>query len=85
MILKTHGTMNVMIVNTFVHWNKETFSCFWILGIVCFSSFLIALIFALRSGNYWLALFDGYAASIPLFIIAFCEMVGVAYLYGIDR
>uniref|UniRef100_UPI0037E71063 sodium-dependent neutral amino acid transporter B(0)AT1-like n=1 Tax=Semicossyphus pulcher TaxID=241346 RepID=UPI0037E71063 len=54
-------------------------------GIVCFVSFLIALIFALQSGNYWLALFDGYAGSIPLLIIAFCEMVGVAYLYGIDR
>lgn len=58
---------------------------FCILGIVCLSSFSIALIFALRSGNYWLALFDGYAGSIPLLIIAFCEMVGVAYLYGIDR
>ncbi|KAL6100046.1 slc6a19 [Pungitius sinensis] len=54
-------------------------------GIVCLSSFSVALIFALRSGNYWLALFDGYAGSIPLLIIAFCEMVGVVYLYGIDR
>ncbi|XP_029299451.1 sodium-dependent neutral amino acid transporter B(0)AT1-like isoform X1 [Cottoperca gobio] len=54
-------------------------------GIVCFSSFLIALIFALRSGNYWLALFDSYAGSIPLLIIAFCEMTGIAYVYGIDR
>ncbi|XP_028288783.1 sodium-dependent neutral amino acid transporter B(0)AT1-like [Parambassis ranga] len=54
-------------------------------GIVCLSSFVIALIFALRSGNYWLALFDGYAGSIPLLIIAFCEMTAVAYLYGMDR
>ncbi|XP_020498803.1 sodium-dependent neutral amino acid transporter B(0)AT1 [Labrus bergylta] len=54
-------------------------------GIVCFVSFLIALIFALQSGNYWLALFDSYAGSIPLLIIAFCEMTGVVYLYGIDR
>ncbi|XP_026203886.1 sodium-dependent neutral amino acid transporter B(0)AT1-like [Anabas testudineus] len=61
-------------------WPKDV-----ITGIVCLASFLIALIFALGSGNYWLALFDGYAASIPLFIIAFCEMVGVSYIYGIDR
>ncbi|XP_069032611.1 sodium-dependent neutral amino acid transporter B(0)AT1-like [Embiotoca jacksoni] len=54
-------------------------------GIVCFSAFLIALIFALRSGKYWLVLFDSYAGSIPLLIIAFCEMIGVAYLYGMDR
>ncbi|KAM6974782.1 sodium-dependent neutral amino acid transporter B(0)AT1 isoform 3-T3 [Tautogolabrus adspersus] len=54
-------------------------------GIVCFVSFLIALIFALQSGDYWLALFDSYAGSIPLLIIAFCEMTGVVFLYGIDR
>ncbi|KAF7656806.1 hypothetical protein LDENG_00035780 [Lucifuga dentata] len=54
-------------------------------GIVCLSSFLTALIFALQSGNYWLALFDSYAGSIPLLIIAFCEMIAVAYIYGMDR
>ncbi|KAJ8397302.1 hypothetical protein AAFF_G00441360 [Aldrovandia affinis] len=37
------------------------------------------------TGNYWLALFDNFAGSIPLLIIAFCEMVGVVYLYGVDR
>ncbi|KAL7381232.1 hypothetical protein ABVT39_002532 [Epinephelus coioides] len=54
-------------------------------GIVCLTAFLIALIFTLRSGSYWLALFDGYAGSVPLLIIAFCEMMAVAYLYGMDR
>ncbi|XP_056153965.1 sodium-dependent neutral amino acid transporter B(0)AT1-like [Lampris incognitus] len=61
-------------------WTKEV-----ITGIVCLSSFLIALLFALRSGSYWLALFDSYAGSIPLLMIAFCEMVAVVYIYGIDR
>ncbi|XP_055013273.1 sodium-dependent neutral amino acid transporter B(0)AT1-like isoform X2 [Boleophthalmus pectinirostris] len=54
-------------------------------GIVCFVSFLIALIFSMRSGDYWLALFDSFAGSVPLLIIAFCEMIAVAYIYGIDR
>ncbi|KAF3833651.1 hypothetical protein F7725_024855 [Dissostichus mawsoni] len=54
-------------------------------GVVCLVSFSIALIFALPSGNYWLALFDSFAGSIPLLIIAFCEMTAVAYLYGMDR
>ncbi|TNN86072.1 Sodium-dependent neutral amino acid transporter B(0)AT1 [Liparis tanakae] len=63
----------------FPKWPKEV-----ITGIVCLSSFLIALIFTLKSGNYWLALFDSYAGSIPLLIIAFCEMVAVAYVYGIE-
>ncbi|XP_065140019.1 sodium-dependent neutral amino acid transporter B(0)AT1-like [Paramisgurnus dabryanus] len=61
-------------------WPKEIFT-----GLVCFVSFSIAVIFAQGSGNYWLALFDSFAGSIPLLIIAFCEMVGVVYIYGIDR
>ncbi|KAJ0003206.1 hypothetical protein NQD34_008304 [Periophthalmus magnuspinnatus] len=39
----------------------------------------------MRSGDYWLALFDSFAGSVPLLIIAFCEMVAVVYIYGIDR
>ncbi|XP_024259762.1 sodium-dependent neutral amino acid transporter B(0)AT1 [Oncorhynchus tshawytscha] len=61
-------------------WPKEA-----ITGIVCLVSFVIALIFAQSSGNYWLALFDSFAGSIPLLVIAFCEMIAVVYIYGIDR
>lgn len=51
-------------------------------GIVCLVSFLVALIVSQRSGDYWLALFDSFAGSVPLLIIAFCEMIAVAYIYG---
>ncbi|KAG8442656.1 hypothetical protein GDO86_011445 [Hymenochirus boettgeri] len=61
-------------------WPKEL-----VTGLICGVSFLIALIFVLESGNYWLALFDSFAGSIPLLIIAFCEMFSVAYIYGIER
>ncbi|KAI4876727.1 hypothetical protein NFI96_021071 [Prochilodus magdalenae] len=61
-------------------WPKEALT-----GIVCLASFAIALIFTQRSGEYWLALFDSFAGSIPLLIIAFCEMMAVSYVYGIDR
>ncbi|XP_054840937.1 sodium-dependent neutral amino acid transporter B(0)AT1 [Eublepharis macularius] len=61
-------------------WPKEL-----VTGLICVASFLIAIIFVLRSGNYWLALFDNFAGSIPLLIIAFCEMFSVVYIYGIDR
>ncbi|XP_069766151.1 sodium-dependent neutral amino acid transporter B(0)AT1-like [Narcine bancroftii] len=61
-------------------WPKEL-----VTGLICLVCFLLAFIFILNSGNYWLALFDSYAGSIPLLIIAFCEMVGVVYIYGIDR
>ncbi|KAM9286024.1 LOW QUALITY PROTEIN: sodium-dependent neutral amino acid transporter B(0)AT1 [Cariama cristata] len=47
-------------------------------------SYLIAFIFVLKS-EYWLALFDSFAGSLPLLIIAFFEMFSVVYIYGIDR
>ncbi|KAL2083955.1 hypothetical protein ACEWY4_019473 [Coilia grayii] len=61
-------------------WPKEA-----VTGLTCLVCCLVGLIFVQGSGNYWLALFDGFAGSIPLLIIAFCEMVGVVYIYGIDR
>nr|XP_057902810.1 sodium-dependent neutral amino acid transporter B(0)AT1-like [Doryrhamphus excisus] len=61
-------------------WPKELFC-----GLSCFISFAFGLIFAMRSGNYWLALFDNFAGSIPLLVIGLCEMVAVMYIYGVDR
>ncbi|MGH0144539.1 UNVERIFIED_CONTAM: hypothetical protein FKN15_003580 [Acipenser sinensis] len=66
-------------------WSILFFIMLFCLGLICLVSFLIALIFVQASGNYWLALFDEFAGSIPLLIIGFCEMVGVVYIYGIDR
>ncbi|XP_002665492.2 sodium-dependent neutral amino acid transporter B(0)AT1 [Danio rerio] len=62
------------------NWPKEAYT-----ALVCVVSFAFAIIFAQGSGEYWLALFDGFAVSIPLLIIAFCEMMAVSYVYGIDR
>ncbi|KAM6974781.1 sodium-dependent neutral amino acid transporter B(0)AT1 isoform 2-T2 [Tautogolabrus adspersus] len=61
-------------------WPKEVFC-----ALTCVISCAIGLIFALRSGNYWLALFDSFAGSIPLLVIGLCEMISVIYIYGIDR
>ncbi|XP_008285831.1 sodium-dependent neutral amino acid transporter B(0)AT1-like [Stegastes partitus] len=61
-------------------WSKEI-----VCGLTCLVSFALGLIFALRSGNYWLALFDSFAGSIPLLVIGFCEMFAVIYIYGVDR
>ncbi|XP_030202863.1 sodium-dependent neutral amino acid transporter B(0)AT1 [Gadus morhua] len=54
-------------------------------GVLCVVAFVIALLFAQGSGNYWLALFDNFAGSLPLLTIAFFEMIAVVYIYGIDR
>ncbi|KAG5265029.1 hypothetical protein AALO_G00260660 [Alosa alosa] len=51
-------------------WPKEVFT-----GLTCLVSCLIALIFTQGSGSYWLALFDGFAGSIPLLVIALCELI----------
>lgn len=54
-------------------------------GLICLGTYLIAFIFTLNSGQYWLSLLDSYAGSIPLLVIAFFEMFSVVYVYGVDR
>ncbi|KAK7139606.1 hypothetical protein R3I93_016675 [Phoxinus phoxinus] len=59
---------------------KEIFT-----GLICALSFLVALIFTLGSGNYWLEIFNSYVGSVPLLVIAFFEIIGVVCFYGIKR
>ncbi|XP_061429432.1 sodium-dependent neutral amino acid transporter B(0)AT3-like [Lethenteron reissneri] len=54
-------------------------------GVLCLACMLLGLVFTLSSGNYWLTVFDNYAGSVPLLVIAFFEVIGVIYLYGYDR
>ncbi|XP_038838604.1 sodium-dependent neutral amino acid transporter B(0)AT1-like isoform X1 [Salvelinus namaycush] len=54
-------------------------------AIICLVLFLMALIFCLGSGNYWLEIFNSYVGSVPFLIIAFFEIIAVAYIYGIGR
>ncbi|XP_053189912.1 sodium-dependent neutral amino acid transporter B(0)AT1-like [Scomber japonicus] len=52
---------------------------------ICLISFLVALIFTQGSGNYWVEVFNSYVGSVPLLIIAFFEIVGVIYIYGMEN
>ncbi|XP_045914536.1 sodium-dependent neutral amino acid transporter B(0)AT1-like isoform X2 [Micropterus dolomieu] len=54
-------------------------------AIICLVAFLTALIFTLGSGNYWVEVFNGYVGSVPLLIIAFFEITGVIYVYGMNN
>uniref|UniRef100_A0A4X1THB2 Transporter n=1 Tax=Sus scrofa TaxID=9823 RepID=A0A4X1THB2_PIG len=54
-------------------------------GLVCLACFLLASGFTLQSGNYWLEIFDQHAASLNLIFLAFFEVVGVIYVYGMKR
>ncbi|XP_028593877.2 sodium-dependent neutral amino acid transporter B(0)AT3-like [Podarcis muralis] len=54
-------------------------------GLICLSAFLLGLLFALRSGNYWLEMFDAFGGTMPLLVIAFFEVMAVAFVYGMKR
>lgn len=64
-------------------WPAQT-RCFWA-GATCLLCFLLATCFTLQSGNYWLQVFDSHIVSLNLIIFAFFEVVGIAYVYGLDR
>ncbi|KAG9342357.1 hypothetical protein JZ751_016859 [Albula glossodonta] len=51
----------------------------------CVLAFLIGLIFVQRSGNYFVAMFDDYSATLPLLIVVILENIAVAWVYGIDK
>ncbi|XP_051991808.1 sodium-dependent neutral amino acid transporter B(0)AT3-like [Xyrauchen texanus] len=59
---------------------KELFT-----ALICVVCFLVALIFTLGSGNYWLEIFNSYVGSVPLLVIAFFEIVGVVVFYGMKQ
>ncbi|XP_010777892.1 inactive sodium-dependent neutral amino acid transporter B(0)AT3 [Notothenia coriiceps] len=54
-------------------------------AVICLISFSTALIFTLGSGNYWFEIFNGYVGSLPLLIVALFEIIGVIYVYGMNR
>ncbi|KAM9838295.1 sodium-dependent neutral amino acid transporter B(0)AT3-like [Aulostomus maculatus] len=54
-------------------------------AILCLISFLVALIFSLGSGNYWVEVFNSYVGSVPLLIIALFEIVGAIYVHGMKN
>lgn len=56
-----------------------------ITGGLCIVMFLLGLIFTMRSGNYFLELFDNYSATFGLVAVALGESVAVAWVYGIDN
>ncbi|KAF0040347.1 sodium-dependent neutral amino acid transporter B(0)AT2 [Scophthalmus maximus] len=51
----------------------------------CALAFSIGLLFVQRSGNYYVAMFDDYSATLPLLIVVVLENVAIAWVYGIDK
>lgn len=46
---------------------------------------MIGLIFCTGAGEYWLKMFDSFAGTIGLVVIALLEMVAVIYIYGHEK
>ncbi|KAF3852714.1 hypothetical protein F7725_006069 [Dissostichus mawsoni] len=55
------------------------------LSTICIISFIIGLLFTQRCGNYFVMMFDDYAATLPLIIVVVLETFSVSWLYGADR
>ncbi|KAG5273484.1 hypothetical protein AALO_G00151810 [Alosa alosa] len=51
----------------------------------CLLAFSIGLLFVQRSGNYFVAMFDDYSATLPLLIVVILENIAVAWVYGTDK
>ncbi|XP_012686876.2 sodium-dependent neutral amino acid transporter B(0)AT3-like [Clupea harengus] len=59
---------------------RELFS-----ALICLVCFLMALIFTMGSGNYWLEIFNTYVGSVPFLVIALFELIGIVFFYGTER
>ena len=46
---------------------------------------VLSLAFSHGAGNYIFTLFDNFAGSVPLLVIALFECIAVAYFYGLKR
>jgi len=53
-----------------------------LLGAVCVTCFFMGLIFCTGAGEYWLKLFDSFAGTIGLVLVALLETLAVMYVYG---
>ncbi|XP_029910047.1 sodium-dependent neutral amino acid transporter B(0)AT2 [Myripristis murdjan] len=51
----------------------------------CVLAFSIGLLFVQRSGNYFVAMFDDYSATLPLLIVVILENLAISWIYGTDK
>lgn len=54
-------------------------------GMVCTVCFFVGLIFCTGAGEYWLKMFDSFAGTIGLVMVALMEMISVIFVYGHEK
>ncbi|XP_055318076.1 sodium-dependent neutral amino acid transporter B(0)AT3 isoform X2 [Sitodiplosis mosellana] len=57
----------------------------YVTATVCLFCFIVGLIFCTGAGEYWLKMFDSFAGTIGLVVIALMEMIAVIYIYGHEK
>lgn len=57
----------------------------YLTGFVCGFCFIVGLIFTTGAGEYWLKMFDSFAGTLGLVVVAFMEMIAVVYIYGHEK
>ncbi|XP_029658938.1 sodium- and chloride-dependent transporter XTRP3 [Formica exsecta] len=57
----------------------------YITGVVCVVCFFVGLIFCTGAGEYWLKMFDSFAGTIGLVMVALMEMISVIFVYGHEK
>ncbi|XP_045762198.1 sodium-dependent neutral amino acid transporter B(0)AT3 isoform X4 [Maniola jurtina] len=79
------GIMEGMLCTIFDIDFFKRFSKPVITGAVCTFCFFVGLIFTTGAGEYWLKMFDSFAGTIGLVVVALLEMVSVVYIYGHEK
>ncbi|XP_051160535.1 sodium- and chloride-dependent transporter XTRP3 isoform X1 [Leptopilina boulardi] len=54
-------------------------------GVVCIICFFVGLIFCTGAGEYWLTMFDSFAGTIGLVLVALMEMLALIFVYGHEK
>lgn len=57
----------------------------YITATVCCICFFVGLIFTTGAGEYWLKMFDSFAGTIGLVVVALMEMMSVIFIYGHEK
>lgn len=58
---------------------------FYFSGMVCSVLGVLSMMYAQSAGNYLFTLFDNFAGSVPLLVIALTQCLAVSYIYGLKR
>ncbi|CAH1101642.1 unnamed protein product [Psylliodes chrysocephalus] len=79
------GMMEGMLCTVFDIEIFKRISKQYVTAILCLVCFCVGMIFTTGAGEYWLSLFDSFAGTVGLVVVACMEMIAVIYVYGHEK